>query len=190
MLSLKESGASTKFFIILFKLFLVETITDLSLKIIKNRMDPKVLRLNLGQNAPELYKKVVELDALAMKKIIEANISEGFAHLLKLRASQINQCAFCIRLHTHDALQANESIERISLLNAWADSLYFNEQECAALKLVESITLISEGQVPNHIYEEATQYLTDLQIIAIEWLTIVINSWNRIAISSRYRVQP
>ena len=76
-------------------------------------------RINLGQSAPDLYKKVAELDSLAMQKMQEANLDEGFAHLLKLRASQINQCAFCIRLHTQDALKSGETAERISLLNAW-----------------------------------------------------------------------
>ena len=75
-------------------------------------------RINLGQANLDLYKKVVELDQLAMQQIDESGINHGFAHLLKLRASQINQCAFCIRLHTQDALQAGENIDRITLLNA------------------------------------------------------------------------
>lgn len=149
-----------------------------------------IKRINLGQVNPDLYKKVVELDQLAMQKIDEAEINHGFAHLLKLRASQINQCAFCIRLHTQDALKAGESIDRITLLNAWSETEYFNEQERAALSLIEAITLVSEGQVDDAIYEDALPFLTDAQISAIEWLAIVINTWNRIAISSRYTVKP
>ena len=147
-------------------------------------------RINLGQANPDLYKKVVELDQLAMQQIDESGINHGFAHLLKLRASQINQCAFCIRLHTQDALKAGENIDRITLLNAWSETEYFNEQERAALSLIEAITLVSEGQVDNAIYEDALPFLTYAQISAIEWLAIVINTWNRIAISSRYPVKP
>lgn len=147
-------------------------------------------RINLGQSAPELYKKVAELDALAMQKIAEAELSESFAHLLKLRASQINACAFCIRLHTQDAMQTGETIERISLLNAWRETAYYDEKERAALTLIEAITLVADGQVPDAVYEDALPFLTDAQISAVEWLAIVINAWNRIAISSRYSVQP
>lgn len=147
-------------------------------------------RINLGQSAPDLYKKVAELDALAMQKVQEAQLSEGFAHLLKLRASQINQCAFCIRLHTQDALKTGETAERISLLNAWRETQYYDEAERAALALIEAITLIAEDQVPDAVYEDALPFLTDAQMSAIEWLAIVINAWNRIAVSSRYSVKP
>ncbi|OTG90048.1 carboxymuconolactone decarboxylase family protein [Acinetobacter sp. ANC 3813] len=147
-------------------------------------------RINLGQSAPELYKKVAELDALAMQKVLEARLSEGFAHLLKLRASQINQCAFCIRLHTQDALKTGETAERIALLSAWRETEYYDQAERAALSLMEAITLISADQVPDAIYEDALPFLTDAQISAVEWLAIVINAWNRIAISSHYSVKP
>ena len=147
-------------------------------------------RINLGQSAPELYKKVAELDALVMQKIQEAQLNEGFAHLLKLRASQINQCAFCIRLHSQDALKSGESLERITLLNAWRETEYYDQAEQAALSLIEAITQISADQVTDAVYEDALPFLTDAQISAIEWLAIVINTWNRIAISSRYQVKP
>lgn len=147
-------------------------------------------RINLGQSAPELYKKVAELDALAMQKVQEAQLNEGFVHLLKLRASQINQCAFCIRMHAQDALKTGESAERIALLNAWRETEYYDQAERAALALIEAITLIAVDQVPDAIYEDALPFLTDAQISAIEWLAIVINAWNRIAISSRYSVKP
>lgn len=147
-------------------------------------------RINLGQSAPDLYKKVAELDALAMQKVQEAQLSEGFAHLLKLRASQINQCAFCIRLHTQDALKTGETAERIALLSAWRETEYYDQAEGAALSLMEAITLVAEGQVPDEVYEDALPFLTDAQISAVEWLAVVINAWNRITVSSRYSVKP
>ncbi|MGB0941154.1 MAG: carboxymuconolactone decarboxylase family protein [Marinomonas sp.] len=147
-------------------------------------------RVNLGKASPVMYKSVVQLDCIATQFIEDAGIAEGFSHLLKLRASQINQCAFCIRLHSKDASDSGEPIERISLVSAWRESLYFDNKEKAALELLESITLISQGQVPDTVYKAATKVLTKAQIAAIEWLSIVINTWNRVAISSRYPVLP
>ena len=145
-------------------------------------------RVNLGKAAPELYKSVAELDQLAMQKIKQAKIADGFAHLLKLRASQINQCAFCIRMHSHDALKSGETIDRIVLLDAWRECEYFTEKEQAALILVEEVTLLAVQHFPEQSYQKAREQLSDEEIAAIEWIAIVINAWNRIAIASHYRV--
>lgn len=93
-------------------------------------------------------------------------------------------------MHAQDALKTGESAERIALLNAWRETEYYDQAERAALALIEAITLIAVDQVPDAIYEDALPFLTDAQISAIEWLAIVINAWNRIAISSRYSVKP
>jgi AhpD family alkylhydroperoxidase len=147
-------------------------------------------RLNLGKSAPDLYQAVVALEKLVSAALGSAGISAGFAHLLRLRASQINHCAYCIKVHTRDALASGEAAERATVLPAWRETEYFNEKERAALELVEAITLIAEGQVPDAVYERAAAALSREEIVAIEWLAIVINSWNRIAISSRYPVKP
>jgi len=145
-------------------------------------------RVNLSKSAPALYQTVIELDRLASEALTKAGIEEGFSHLLRLRASQINQCAFCVRLHARDALASGESSDRVAILAAWKETEYFNQKERAALDLVEAITLISDGQVPDAIYEQATASLSKEEVSAIEWIAIVINTWNRIAISSRYPV--
>ena len=79
-------------------------------------------RINLGRTAPELYKTVIELENLSMQKVQQAGLDIGFSHLLKLRASQINQCAFCVRMHTQDAVKAGETTDRIALISAWRES--------------------------------------------------------------------
>lgn len=145
-------------------------------------------RVNLGKAAPELYQTVAALDNLASQASSNAGITDGFSHLLRLRASQINQCAYCIRLHTRDALASGESSDRIAVLPAWRETGYFTEKERAALELLEAVTLISEGQVPDTVYTQAATLLSKEEIAAVEWLAIVINAWNRIAISSRYLV--
>lgn len=145
-------------------------------------------RVNLSQNSPELYQAVVNLDRLARDYSAAAGINQGFYHLLKLRASQLNQCAYCVRLHTKDALASGESIERISVLPAWRETQYFDGKERAALALIEATTLIADGQIEGRIYAEAVNVLSEQEVAAIEWLGIVINTWNRIAIASRYPV--
>lgn len=147
-------------------------------------------RVHLGQEAPGLYQIVTELDRLATETTVRAGIATGFAHLLRLRASQINGCAFCIRLHTRDAMASGEAPDRIAVLPAWREAAYFSARERAALELVEAITLIADGQVPDAIYAAAAQVLARDEILAVEWIAVVINAWNRIAIASRYQVAP
>ncbi|MBR9830168.1 MAG: carboxymuconolactone decarboxylase family protein [Oceanospirillales bacterium] len=146
-------------------------------------------RLNLGKSGPNLYQTVVELDRLVSEDLTSAGLAEGFSHLLRLRASQINQCAFCIRLHARDALASGESSDRLAVLSAWKETDYFTSKERAALELVEAITLISDDQLPDAIYKQAAENLSKEEVSAIEWLAVVINTWNRIAIASRYPVK-
>ncbi len=146
-------------------------------------------RVNLGKSAPNLYQTVVELDRLVSEALTSAGVTEGFSHLLRLRASQINQCAFCVRLHARDALASGESSDRLAVLSAWEETDYFTPKERAALELVEAITLISDDQLPDAIYKQASENLSKEEVSAIEWLAVVINTWNRIAISSRYPVK-
>ena len=147
-------------------------------------------RVNLKQSAPEIYQAVVALERLVSQALATAGISQGFAHLLRLRASQINHCAYCIKVHTRDALASGEAAERAAVPPAWRETGYFSEKERAALELVEAITLIAADQVPDAIYERAAAVLSKEEIVAVEWLAIAINAWNRIAISSRYPVTP
>ena len=88
------------------------------------------------------------------------------------------------------AAARGESIERIALISAWQESGYFSEKERAALILIEEITLIAQRHFPDSAYQKATKTLSDAEVAAIEWIAIVINTWNRIAISSQYAVNP
>jgi alkylhydroperoxidase family enzyme len=93
-----------------------------------------------------------------------------------------------ISIKLADSNQGESSSDRISVLPAWRETSYFTEKERAALELLEAVTLISEGQVPDTVYAQAATLLSKEEIAAVEWLAIVINAWNRIAISSRYLV--
>ena len=147
-------------------------------------------RVNLGKALPKAYETMLQLDSQAMQAAQDAGWAKGFCHLLKLRASQINQCAFCLRMHGRDALATGESSDRLLVLAAWRESSYFSPKEGAALALVEAVTLVAQGQVPDVVYDEAKALLTDAEMAAVEWLAVVINAWNRIAIASRYPVAP
>lgn len=147
-------------------------------------------RISITKTAPELFQAVLTLERLANEYAASAGISEGFAHLPRLRASQLNQCAYCVRLHTRDALSSGESTDRISILPAWRETEYFSNKERAALALVEAVTSIADGQVPDAVYTQAAGVLSNEEIAAIEWLGVVINAWNRIAIPSRTPVKP
>lgn len=147
-------------------------------------------RVDLRKTSPELYQTVIKLEGLVTELTKSANIDAGFSHLLRLRASQLNQCAFCVRMHTRDALSCDVSIDRISVVAAWRESQYFSPEERSALALIEAITFVADGQVPDSVYAEAAAVLSDEKIVAIEWIGVIINTWNRIAITSRYSVRP
>lgn len=147
-------------------------------------------RVNLTEAAPDLYKAMFALDNAAQKFAVSAGITHGFLHVLKLRASQINGCAYCLRMHTRDALAAGESSDRISVLPAWRESSYFTQSERASLALIEAVTQIAEGHIPDAVYTEAAAVLSADAIAAVEWIGVTINSWNRIAIASRTPVEP
>ena len=147
-------------------------------------------RVNLGKALPAIYKTVASTDALATQAAIDAGWTAGFTHLVKMRASQINGCAFCLRMHSRDALAAGETADRLAVLPGWRETTYFNPKEQAGLALTEAITNIVDGQLPDAVYADAAKHLNEAEIAAIEWLAIVINMWNRVAISSRFAVAP
>lgn len=147
-------------------------------------------RINLGKAAPDLYNATRELARLVSETTAHAGIEQGFAHLLRLRASQINQCAYCARMHAADALTCGESNDRLALLATWRETEYFTPKERAALELLEAITLISDGQLPDEVYEHAAATLSKDELVAVSWLTITINTWNRLGIAGRLPVKP
>ena len=150
----------------------------------------KTSRVSLAASAPELYRIVASLERKSSEHIAAAGIAPGFSHLLRLRASQLNGCAFCLRMHALAALAAGEPQVRLSVLPAWRETGYYTEKERAALALIEAVTLIADGHVPDSVYDQAARLLSPEEISAVEWLGVVINVWNRIAISSRTPVGP
>jgi len=137
-------------------------------------------RINMQQVNPEAYAAMYGMEKFVRASSLEKTIIE----LVKIRASQINGCAFCINMHTKDARSQGETEQRIYALSAWRDTPYFTEKEQAALALTEAVTLISTNHVPGDVYEEAAKHFDDKALSELIMAIITINSWNRIAIST------
>lgn len=138
-------------------------------------------RLNMAKLAPEVYKAMTALSAAAKK-----GLDPVLAELVMIRASQINRCAFCLDMHTKEALAAGETIERIIQLAAWEESRHFyTEREAAALELTEAVTVLTEGFVPDEVWEKAAKHFDEAQLAQLTAVITVINSWNRFAVTTR-----
>ncbi|MEH3130932.1 MAG: carboxymuconolactone decarboxylase family protein [Mycolicibacterium neoaurum] len=146
--------------------------------------------VNISKQFAEPYKTFAALDAQVEAAIEQAELPVQLAELVKIRVSQINGCAFCLRMHTRDALAAGESTDRLAVLPAWWESQYFTEQEQAALTLAERVTRIGDEHTAAPDPVDIQAALTAQQIAAVTWLVVVMNGWNRIAITSHYPVGP
>lgn len=149
-------------------------------------------RVNLGKSLPKLYEMVGNMSNEAHKAFINAGFQEDFYHLALYYASQINGCAFCMRLHAKDyEKHSGGKLDRLAVLSAWRETEYFSAQEKAALRLIEAVTLTRKHHLTEQEYtNDIASVLSSEQIAAIGWVGIVINSWNRIAITSTYKVAP
>ncbi|MFD9408410.1 carboxymuconolactone decarboxylase family protein [Streptomyces sp. NPDC059989] len=138
-------------------------------------------RLQWAKLAPEVYKAVAALE-IASKKGLDPALVE----LVKLRASQLNHCAFCIDMHSKDAIAAGESVERIVLLGAWEESRHFyTEKELAAIELTEAVTVLTDGFVPDEVYEKAAKHFEERELAQLIAVIATINVWNRFGVTTR-----
>jgi AhpD family alkylhydroperoxidase len=138
------------------------------------------LRMDLTTLAPEAYRHLLQLE-----QGIAGKLDRKLYHLIKLRASQINGCAFCIGMHSDEALRDGDTPERLLLLDAWQESSAFSEKERAALQWVEEVTLIAESGASKEAFDGLKRFFSDEEIAHLTLATAMINTWNRIAISSR-----
>jgi AhpD family alkylhydroperoxidase len=137
-------------------------------------------RMDITKLAPEAYRHLI-----ALEQAIAGKIEPKLYHLIKLRASQINGCAFCIGMHTDEALRDGESIERIVLLDAWEESSLYTDKERAALEWVEDLTLIADTHAPRESFDGLKPHFSEEEIGFLTLAATMINAWNRMAIASR-----
>ena len=120
----------------------------------------------------------------ALGKVADAILPEKLRHLVHMRASQINGCAFCLELH-HSMLKSDETPQRLLTVAAWRDSPFFSDAERAALSLTEAVTLIAEDGVPDGVWDEAKKHFDDRQLAALVLQIAVVNVWNRLNVATR-----
>jgi AhpD family alkylhydroperoxidase len=138
-------------------------------------------RLNYSKILPDGMKAINAVDRYSSNCGLEPSLLE----LIKLRASQINGCAYCIDMHSKDARTKGETEQRLYGLSAWRETPYYTDRERAALAFTEAVTLIANQHVPDEIYEQARQQFSDEELVKLMIAIVIINTWNRFAITFR-----
>jgi len=122
---------------------------------------------------------------LALSGEVESQMDRRLCELVKIRASQINGCAFCLDMHTKDARAAGESEQRIYALNAWRETPFFTDRERAALEWTEAVTRVADTHVPDDVHARVAAHFNEAELVALTFAVVVINGWNRLSVSFR-----
>ena len=141
-------------------------------------------RMNYGKVALEGVRALSGLDAY----VRHSGLEPGLLDLVRVRASQLNGCAYCIDMHTKDARAGGETEQRLYALSVWRGTPFYTDRERAALAWTEAITRIGDGPVPDALYEEARQYFAEKELVDLTLALIAINGWNRLSIA--FRTEP
>jgi AhpD family alkylhydroperoxidase len=143
------------------------------------------VRLDFDAHAPAFSKAMAHLDNAATKELDRVDFDHRLRELVRIRASQINGCAYCIDMHTKDARAIGETEQRLYALPAWRETPYFTDRERAALRFTEAVTLMARDHVPPAEYDAAAGHFTDEELAALVSLIVTINAWNAIGVSTR-----
>ena len=139
-------------------------------------------RLDYRKAAPGAMNAMLALENYVAKS---SRLEPALLELVRLRASQINGCAYCLDMHSKDARARGESEQRLYTLSAWRETPFFTDRERAALEWTEAITRISEGHAPDAVYEEVRKHFTEEELVNLTLAVVAINGWNRLAIGFR-----
>jgi len=138
-------------------------------------------RLNYAKVAPGVYDAMDALD----QYLASCGLEESLLHLVRLRASQINGCAYCLDMHWKDLRALGETEQRLYSLDAWRECPYYTERERAALAWTEAVTRVAEDHVPDAVFEEARRHLSEKELADLTLAAAAIGSWNRLSIAAR-----
>ena len=138
-------------------------------------------RLNYGKIAPGVYEAMDALDRYVQTCAVEKSL----IMLVQLRVSQINGCAYCLDMHWKDLTAIGEPAQRLYSLDAWRECPYYTDRERAALTWTEAVTLISDGHVPEAVYQEVSQHFSEKELADLTLAVAAINAWNRLSIAGR-----
>jgi AhpD family alkylhydroperoxidase len=139
-------------------------------------------RIDAQKVSPAAYKAMLNLEMYVRHS---SGIEPPLLELVKVRASQINGCAFCLDMHTKDARAGGETEQRLYTLSAWRETPFYTDRERAAMEWTEAVTLIGEGHVPDEVYERVRQRFTEEELVNLTLAVVAINGWNRLAIAFR-----
>jgi AhpD family alkylhydroperoxidase len=142
-------------------------------------------RLDAQKASPGAYHAMLGLEMFIRKS---SKLEPSLIELVKMRASQINGCAFCMDMHSKDARAEGESEQRLYTLSAWRETPFFTDREQAALAWTEAVTLVTEGHVPDAVYEEARKRFSEEELVNLTLAVVAINGWNRLSVA--FRVVP
>ncbi|MFB9738212.1 carboxymuconolactone decarboxylase family protein [Streptomyces thermocoprophilus] len=138
-------------------------------------------RLDFAKSARAAYRALIDFDAAARE-----GLAPTLVELIQIRASLLNNCAYCLHMHTNDARKAGESEDRLHLVAVWREARhFFTAREQADLALTEALTLVSDGGVPDAVYTEAAAHFDDAELARLIALVCAINTWNRVALATR-----
>jgi AhpD family alkylhydroperoxidase len=142
---------------------------------------PMEARIDARKYAQDAQKAMLALETY----LADCSLEHSLIHLLKMRASQINGCAYCIDMHSKDARALGETEQRLYELDAWRETPFYTEKERAALAWTEAITLVSQTHVPDSVYEEVRKHFSEKEIVDLTFAVSTINAWNRLAVALR-----
>jgi AhpD family alkylhydroperoxidase len=143
------------------------------------------VRLDFEAHAADFARAMAHLDHAATKQLDKAEFDPFLRELVRIRASQLNGCAYCIDMHTKDARAIGETEQRLYALSAWRETPFFTERERAALAFTESVTLVAADHVPTEAYDTVALHFGEDEVAALISLIVTINAWNAISVSTR-----
>jgi AhpD family alkylhydroperoxidase len=138
-------------------------------------------RIDLMHTAPGVIQAMLGLE----RQVGESGLDHKLLDLVRMRASQINGCSYCLDMHSKDARLNGETEQRLYGLNAWRETPYYSARECAALEWTEALTLVSESHVPDDVYERVREQFSQDELVHLSLAIVSINGWNRLNIAAR-----
>jgi len=162
-----------------------DTATDRARSANASAGTPVPVRLDFDQHAAGFSRAMAHLDRAATKELDNANIDPRLRELVRIRASQLNGCAYCVDMHTKDARAIGESEQRIYALPVWRETPFFSPREREALAFTEDVTLLATTHVPDEAYDAVATQFSPAEVGALVSLIVTINAWNTIGVATR-----
>jgi AhpD family alkylhydroperoxidase len=147
-------------------------------------------RVHLSRAEPEAYRTLAAFSKAVGVIARDNGVDDRLKEFVCIRISELNGCAFCVRLHVERALHAGITVDELTQLPLWRESGVFTERERAALELAESFTFIHREGIPDDVYDRVGSILSEKEYTAVSWIAVSINAFNRVAIAGRYPVPP